>query len=66
MGFFNMFKRPKKHVEPEKNDLPDEEYKIPVLKRAEFEMTEELLRRKENEELLKRYGIILTNAGEFI
>ena len=69
MGIFELFKiRPKnKQTEERMNDaLPDEEYPFPHLEQGEFPMTEELFRRKENEELLKRYGIVLDKEGEFV
>lgn len=66
MGIFDIFKRPKTTKEPIDNDLPDEEYELPELNIGRFKMSEELRRRQENEELLKRYGIVLEKKGSFI
>ena len=69
MGILDVFKfRPKEKQKDERpiENLPDEDYPFPHLEKGEFSMTEELFRRKENEELLKRYGIALEKTGEFV
>ena len=44
----------------------DEEYVLPKLAAGEFTMTSELVRRKEDEELMARYGAKPDKEGKFV
>lgn len=59
-------KKPILSEEDKKNALFDEEYQLPKLSRRDFTMTEKMQRRKEDEELIKKYNIHLEKKGEFI
>ena len=64
MSIFNFLKPKTKKEAPD--DVPDEEYQLPELSAKEIVMNDELLRRYENELLIKQYGIKLDKHGEFI
>ena len=64
MSIFNLLK-PKTKKEAT-DDVPDEEYQLPELSAKEIVMNDELLRRYENELLIKQYGIKLDKHGEFV
>ena len=55
---------------PPETEIPDEEYheeyQLPALARGDFSMTEELLRRQQEEELKKKYGLSLPKEGSFV
>lgn len=63
MGLFNLFKSKTKTVP---HDSPDEEYQLPELSRGQFTMTDELRRRKENEELKRKHGVVIKKEGDFV
>lgn len=48
------------------SDNQTEEYTLPKLERGNFCMTEELLRRKKDEELKKQYGFHSEKYGDFM
>lgn len=49
-----------------KDAIPNDEYELPSLHRADFSMTPELLRRKEVEALQRKYNVAPYKSGGFI
>lgn len=49
-----------------KDENNEDEYTIPVLSVSDFQMTDALIRRRQSEELRKRYGLMASKEGEFI
>ena len=49
-----------------KDESNEDEYTIPVLGVGDFLMTDALMRRKQCEELRRRYGLAASKDGEFI
>lgn len=50
---------------PKKNET-DEEYLLPKLEVGKFTMTAELIRRRQDEELMAKYGIKAEKEGSFV
>lgn len=69
MGILS-FLKPKKVPAPmggdEEEEIPDEEYQLPVLQMGKFPMTAELRRRQQDEELKRRYGVHSAKEGSFL
>lgn len=67
MSVFSFWKpRAKKNVAFHKKDIPDEEYQLPRLSIGQFSMTDDLRRRREDEQLKKKHGVLIEKEGEFI
>ena len=67
MRFFDLFKPKRKTESPFLCEGEvDDEYLIPILSRKSVQMTEELLRRQQDEQLLKKYGSRTEKEGFFI
>ena len=49
-----------------KHTASDEEYVLPKLAVGEFAMTAELIRRRQNEELMAKYGVKPDKEGRFV
>ena len=65
MSIFDLFK-PKTKTEFTDENTPDEEYQLPELTRANFNMTADLRHRYEDELLMKQYGLKPVKYGEFV
>lgn len=52
--------------EPMEEENPDEEYQLPLLEKGDFQMTEELQRRRQNEQLRQKYGIAIVKEGSYV
>lgn len=70
MGIFKNFLKPRlsgKTALPQNDTaVPDDEYRLPRLSRADFVMTDELRRRQQVEQLCRKYGITVAKEGEFL
>lgn len=64
MGILNLLR--KKPTKENPVDTSKDDYVLPQLEKGSYKMNEELFRRKENEELLKKYGIVPEKTGQML
>ena len=59
MGILNLLRKKPNKENPVA--ISEDDYVLPQLEKGGYKMNEELFRRKEDEELLKKYGIVPEN-----
>lgn len=64
MGILNLLRKKSNKENPVA--ISEDDYVLPQLEKGGYKMNEELFRRKEDEELLKKYGIVPEKTGQML
>lgn len=64
MGILNLWRKKPNKENPVA--ISEDDYVLPQLEKGGYKMNEELFRRKEDEELLKKYGIVPEKTGQML